>query len=78
MIQDLLSPLHLMVLAIVVLLVFGPKRLPELGSSAAKTIREFQRQMREFQAEHLDTITQALQQPPEDPTQAGQTGKAGQ
>lgn len=29
------------------LLFFGPKRLPELGSSIGKTIREFQKSMRE-------------------------------
>lgn len=42
--------LHWWDLAIVVilgLLFFGPKRLPELGSSIGKTIREFQKSMRE-------------------------------
>lgn len=29
------------------LLIFGPKRLPELGSAIGKTIKEFQRSMRE-------------------------------
>ena len=29
------------------LLVFGPKRLPEMGASLGKTIREFQKSMRE-------------------------------
>jgi sec-independent protein translocase protein TatA len=29
------------------LLFFGPKRLPEIGSSIGKTIREFQKSMRE-------------------------------
>ena len=58
MLTDLLSPLHLVILAIVVLLVFGPKRLPELGSAAAKTFGEFQKAMRELQ---VDRLTQLIQ-----------------
>lgn len=37
----------LLPLAILALIFFGPKRLPEMGSSIGKTIREFQRSMRE-------------------------------
>jgi sec-independent protein translocase protein TatA len=35
------NPLHLLILAGIVLLIFGPKRLPELGRSLGKGIREF-------------------------------------
>jgi sec-independent protein translocase protein TatA len=38
---------ELAILAIVGLLVFGPKRLPDIGSAVGKTIREFQKSMRE-------------------------------
>ncbi len=38
---------ELLPLVVVALLVFGPKRLPEMGSSIGKTIREFQKSMRE-------------------------------
>lgn len=38
---------ELAILAVIGLLVFGPKRLPEIGSSVGKTIREFQKSMRE-------------------------------
>jgi sec-independent protein translocase protein TatA len=37
----------LIVLLALALLIFGPKRLPEMGSSIGKTIKEFQRSMRE-------------------------------
>ena len=37
----------LLPLALLALIVFGPKRLPEIGSSIGKTIREFQKSMRE-------------------------------
>jgi len=35
------NPVHLAMLALVVLLVFGPKRLPEIGRSLGRGIREF-------------------------------------
>jgi len=37
----LLSPWHIAILAIVLLLFFGPKRLPEMGRSLGKGMREF-------------------------------------
>jgi sec-independent protein translocase protein TatA len=42
---DLLSPIHLVILLVIVLLVFGPRRLPEIGSGLGKGIREFKRAM---------------------------------
>ncbi len=41
MLGDILDPVHLVILLVIVLLIFGPKRLPELGSSLGKTIRMF-------------------------------------
>ena len=38
---------ELLPLALLALLIFGPKRLPEMGASIGKTIREFQKSMRE-------------------------------
>ena len=62
MLSDLLSPIHLVVLSIVVLLVFGPKRLPELGSSVAKTFGEFQKAMRELQVDRLTQLANPEEQ----------------
>jgi sec-independent protein translocase protein TatA len=36
-----IGPLEIVLILIVALIVFGPKRLPELGRSAGKGIREF-------------------------------------
>jgi sec-independent protein translocase protein TatA len=36
-----ISPWELLILLVVVLLVFGPKRLPEMGKSLGKGLREF-------------------------------------
>jgi sec-independent protein translocase protein TatA len=37
----------MLALVVLGLIIFGPKRLPEMGSSLGKTIREFQKSMRE-------------------------------
>jgi sec-independent protein translocase protein TatA len=39
--SGLLSPLHLFILLIVLLLLFGAKRLPEIGRSLGTGMREF-------------------------------------
>ena len=36
-----IGPLEVAVLAIIALVIFGPKRLPELGNSAGRAIRGF-------------------------------------
>ncbi|KUP04322.1 preprotein translocase subunit TatA [Bacillus coahuilensis m2-6] len=35
------GPMSLVIIAIVALLIFGPKKLPELGRAAGDTLREF-------------------------------------
>ena len=44
---------ELVILFLIVLLVFGAKRLPEVGSSLGKGIREFKRSIREVK-DNLD------------------------
>ena len=38
-----LEPWHIVLVLIVVLVFFGPKRLPEIGKSVGETIREFRK-----------------------------------
>jgi sec-independent protein translocase protein TatA len=52
---DLLSPSHIVFLLIIALLVFGPRKLPELGGAVGKTIKEFQRSMKEATRTHDET-----------------------
>jgi len=42
-----LRPEHLIVIAIVALIIFGPSRLPEIGRAVGKTLKEFQSATRE-------------------------------
>lgn len=39
--EGLFQPMHLLVIVIIALLVFGPKKLPELGKGLAEGIRSF-------------------------------------
>ena len=45
-----LGPLEMIVIFLVVLLLFGAKRLPEIGTSLGKGIREFKSSVREVQS----------------------------
>lgn len=47
MIGQLFQPMHLLVVLVVALFVFGPRKLPELGRSIGKSINEFRRSMHE-------------------------------
>jgi len=47
MFEGLLQPLHLFVILAVAILVFGPKKLPELGKGLGEGIRGFKRAMAE-------------------------------
>ena len=45
MFEGLFQPTHLLVILVVVLIIFGPGKLPELGSSLGKAIRGFKKEM---------------------------------
>jgi sec-independent protein translocase protein TatA len=46
-----LGPMEMVLVLVVLLLVFGAKRLPELGSGLGKGIREFKRSVRDIKDE---------------------------
>ena len=43
MIGDLFQPTHLIIVMVIVLIVFGPGKLPELGAAFGKGIKEFKK-----------------------------------
>ncbi len=45
MFEGLFQPMHLMIIAGIALLVFGPKKLPELGKGLGESIRGFKTAM---------------------------------
>jgi sec-independent protein translocase protein TatA len=53
MFEGLLQPMHLLVIFGIALLVFGPKKLPELGKGIGDGIRGFKSAMKEDDADSL-------------------------
>jgi sec-independent protein translocase protein TatA len=47
MFQGLFQPMHLLVILVIVLIIFGPGKLGDLGSSFGKAIRGFQKALQE-------------------------------
>ena len=47
MFEGLFQPMHLLVILVIVLIIFGPGKLPELGSSIGKAIKGFKKAMAE-------------------------------
>ncbi len=47
MFEGLFQPMHLVVILFIALMVFGPKKLPELGKGLGQGIRSFKESMRE-------------------------------
>jgi sec-independent protein translocase protein TatA len=62
-----IQPIHLVVVAIVALLIFGPSKLPEIGRGVGKALTEFRRGAKEMGGSFMEEIKQAdetLPQPP--------------
>ena len=68
---DLLQPWHLIVLAVVAFLLFGAKRLPELGKGLGEGLKGFREGIRGI-SDPLPPVQASVQQPapPAQPTSA--------
>ncbi|HET9103490.1 MAG TPA: twin-arginine translocase TatA/TatE family subunit [Solirubrobacteraceae bacterium] len=70
------NPLHLAIILVVVLMVFGAKRLPEMGKSLGTGLRGFKdavsgnEHQPSFLAEHTETATILDREPETTPAQA--------
>src|SRR6201987_5809160 len=59
-IGNLLQPTHLLLILVIALLVLGPKRLPEVGRSLGRGLRDFRMAMSgEEPAHHEEIVEQA-------------------
>jgi sec-independent protein translocase protein TatA len=47
MLEGLLQPSHLLLIALVAILVFGPSKIPELGKGLGEGIKNFKKGMKE-------------------------------
>ena len=52
-----IQPIHLIVILVVALIIFGPKRLPEIGRGLGKAINEFRQGTREMTDSFRDEVT---------------------
>ena len=60
MFEGLFQPMHLLVIFGIALLVFGPKKLPELGKGIGDGIRGFKSAMKD-QEKPVDTSTKVVE-----------------
>ncbi len=56
MFGGLFQPMHLIVILIIVLVIFGPGKLGDLGSTLGKSIKGFQKAMEEPENKKEDTL----------------------
>jgi len=56
MFEGLLQPMHLIIILVIALIIFGPGKLPELGKGLGKSIREFKKAM---SVDEKDPVTEA-------------------
>ncbi len=69
MLNDLLTPTHLVFLLVLALLIFGPRRLPEIGSGMGKALRDFRMALTRIDQPDRDRVTPAPDAAREDEAQ---------
>jgi sec-independent protein translocase protein TatA len=47
MFEGLFQPMHLIIILVIVLIIFGPGKLPELGEGLGKSIKSFKKALSE-------------------------------
>jgi TatA/E family protein of Tat protein translocase len=58
-----IHPLWIAAILVIVLIIFGPGRLPELGSAAGKAMREFRKATSELSNEVSSSVNNATSTP---------------
>jgi sec-independent protein translocase protein TatA len=61
MFEGLFQPMHLLVIFGIALLVFGPKKLPELGKGIGEGIRGFKSAIKADEDKRADTTTPVIE-----------------
>jgi sec-independent protein translocase protein TatA len=62
--MDLFAPSHLLILLVIVLLIFGPSKLGDVGGALGKAIKDFKKAMNETE-EQPKPVAKAEAKPPE-------------
>jgi len=66
--EGLFQPMHLLVILFIVLLIFGPKKLGELGKGLGEGIRNFKASVNEGNSNTTTTTTTTANPAPTNPT----------
>lgn len=53
--MGLFQPTHLILVLLIALIVFGPSKLPEIGSSFGKSIRDFKKAVNSSQENSIES-----------------------
>ena len=61
-----IGPAEMIVILVIALIVFGPKRLPEIGRTVGKSLREFRRATQDIRDEFEDNLQDEPETPPAD------------
>jgi len=61
--RGLFQPMHLILILVIVLIIFGPGKLPQLGESLGKSIRGFKKAMSEKEDEKIMAAKKEEKQP---------------
>ena len=56
MFEGLLQPMHLILILAIALVIFGPGKLPQIGSGLGKSINEFKKALAEGKAEAAEVV----------------------
>jgi sec-independent protein translocase protein TatA len=70
--------MELMVILVIVLVLFGAKRVPEIGASIGKGIREFKKNINDADREIREPIREAARDATREPTRSTERLSAGE
>jgi sec-independent protein translocase protein TatA len=70
MFGDIIQPTHLLFILVVALLVLGPKRLPEVGRSLGRGMRDFRQGMQGVEAEAKSIFSDSHDETPAERVEA--------
>ena len=79
--MNLFKPSHIIFLLIVVILLFGYKKLPDIARSVGQSMKVFKKEVKELRDDDSKDSQAQIQQPQEgtyytEPTQDGQTAQS--
>ncbi len=72
-----LSFSHILILLLVLVLVFGAKRIPEIGSSLGQGIKEFKRSLKDATSDEPSSLPPRGVQPPAAPSSPSSLSSSG-